>query len=210
MLTTILFDVDGTLIDTEFVMINSFKKTLKDEKNLSLSTEDVLYILGIPGRAALKKYIQSADEIEALMKIWDENIQELSHYTKVFEGIPELLAQLKQRKLKLGIVTSGTSEELKDGFGRFGYNDYFDVIVTASDTKRHKPEPDPVLKALDLLQVERTEALYLGDSVYDMRCARSAGVSFALAKWGAKENPEFSKADYALGQPDEVLRLLGE
>lgn len=208
MINTVLFDVDGTIIDTEFVMIKSFQKTLLEEKNLNVPAENLEYILGIPGKKAVERYASSEEEIDKIHSIWADNVKLYTYHASLFPDLEEILTQLKAKGVQVGIVTSKTSEEMKNEFDHFGLNDYFDVCVTASDTKKHKPNAEPILYALRKLGGLPEESIYVGDSIYDMHSSQSAGAKFALAKWGAKENTLFSSADITLESPLEILDYL--
>jgi len=108
----------------------------------------------------------------------------------------------------LGIVTSKTAQEVVDEFEPFGLSEYFQHIVSASDTEKHKPNPEPLLKCLDALQVAPEEAIYIGDSIYDFQCAKQAGAKFALAHWGAKSTIGFEEADYVFYEPKDILAIV--
>ena len=120
----------------------------------------------------------------------------------------ESLTKLKENETQIGIVTSKTNEEMENEFEHFGLSKLFDISVTASDTTKHKPNPEPILYALNKLGSLPEESIYIGDSIYDMHSSQSAGAKFALAKWGAKENPLFSSADISLETPLEILQHL--
>ncbi|WP_407856456.1 HAD family hydrolase [Enterococcus hailinensis] len=125
-----------------------------------------------------------------------------------FPQVEESLTKLKENEIQIGIVTSKTNEEMENEFEHFGLSKLFDISVTASDTTKHKPNPEPILYALNKLGSLPEESIYIGDSIYDMHSSQSAGAKFALAKWGAKENPLFSSADISLETPLEILQHL--
>lgn len=204
---TLIFDVDGTIIDTEYVMINSLKKTLSEEKGIEMSDEDLHFILGIPGKEALKKIV-AFEEVDNILSKWSANVLKFSEYAILFSGIETVIQELFNQDVKLGIVTSKTNQEMKDEFHHFGLNKYFDVIITASDTTLHKPNPEPIQAAVDGLSVDKKDVIYIGDSIYDMQAAHACGVSFGLAKWGAKNTELFSEADMIFNHPDEILKYL--
>lgn len=208
MLKNILFDIDGTITDTEYTIIKSFQALLLQEKGLSVKDEDLYYILGIPGEDGMRRFADDENDLNDLLEKWRILIAQYSNYSTVFDGMEELLSNLNKVNLNLGIITSKTHQELKNDFERFNLNKYFDVFVTASDTKKHKPNPDPILKALDLLDAKPDNSIYIGDSIYDMRCAHGANLPFALATWGAKNNPEFEQAEYRLKSPDSLMKII--
>lgn len=103
---------------------------------------------------------------------------------QIFPGIIDLLEGLREKGLLLAIVTSKNKSEFVDEVTPFGLNSYFQAVITASDTLKHKPNPEPVLKGLDELQVLAEQAIYVGDVVYDLRSGKASGTKFALATWG--------------------------
>lgn len=208
MTKTILFDVDGTLVDTEKTIIKSWQKTLKDTLNIEPPAEELFYVLGIPGTKAVQKYSTNPQQSQELLKLWEHNDHQMFHYSKLFSGIETMLQQLIDKGIKLGVVTSRTNKEMQIVLDKFDLEKYFTTFITASKTKLHKPNPEPILKAIETLKIDSTDTLYIGDSIYDFQCARNAQVEFALAGWGAKDNPEFSKVDYLLKQPTDLVKLV--
>jgi len=201
----IVFDIDGTLIDTEYMILFSLQKTVMQIKNINLGFNELNFALGIPGRDALR-ILEVADPVEAL-KIWAVNMKELLHTVIVFDGIKEVLEELKNEKIILGIVTSKRKSEYLTDFIPFGISEYFKTIICADDTELHKPNSDPLVKYLEKSGIGSKEVLYIGDSIYDMQCATAAGIDFGLALWGCNsENP--IEATYILFHPREVRSIL--
>ncbi len=148
------------------------------------------------------------DDIEAVHQKWSAAVLDFSHEVAVFESLEEVIQHLATKPLQLGIVTSKTAQEVVDEFEPFGLSEYFQHIVSASDTEKHKPNPEPLLKCLDALQVAPEEAIYIGDSIYDFQCAKQAGAKFALAHWGAKSTTGFEEADYVFYEPKDILAIV--
>ncbi|WP_265459628.1 HAD family hydrolase [Enterococcus sp. HY326] len=207
MITTILFDVDGTLIDTSNVMRKSLQEILKKEKQLEVSLEDLQYILGIPGRQALENFTTNPQEIVALHEKWSKNVLNYLTEITVFPGITEAVKALHNKGVKLGIVTSKTRAGIATEFDQFGLSAYFDCVITATDTTFHKPHPEPILKALDLLNSKSEQTLFVGDSPQDIACAQAAGTKFALAEWGTLNKKLSKEADFSLSSPAELLTI---
>lgn len=207
MIKTILFDVDGTIIDTEYVMIHSLQRTLMEEKKQEVSERDLQYILGIPGKEAVKIFAANEAEADHLLSKWGENVLSLSDHAQLFPNMREVIHELHAQDIRLGIVTSKTREEMKNEFDIFELNHYFDVQVNASDTKLHKPHPDPIQRAIDELGIKKEEAIYIGDSLYDMQSAKACGIPFGLAKWGAKDLSKFNDADKIMETPESLFDL---
>lgn len=218
MITTILFDVDGTLIDTEEQMLLSLQKAVQDGLKQNIPKQDLQFILGIPGKDAVQQLTDDPIKQKLLLKLWNDNINEKSERVQVFDQIKETLYELKKEKYNLGIVTSKNNDEMKNEFDRFELNHFFDVVVTASDTKKHKPDSQPILKALEKFNVPKSEAVYIGDSIYDLQAAKNSGIWFGLAEWGAQKHHDYSSADFVISKPCNLLseikriscRLTGE
>ena len=126
---------------------------------------------------------------------------------KVFDDIKDTLVKLSEIGILAGIVTSKTKEEYMNDFVPFGLTDYFKLVVCADDTKEHKPNPAPILKFIELSGVDKSKAIYIGDTKYDRDCAFSAGIDFALALWGAKSSIGI-KANYILENPKQILTIV--
>lgn len=206
MFKAFIFDVDGTIIDTELAMLNSLQRTLWEEKQQLVIHDDIRFILGIPGKDALR--MMKLEPVDELHRIWSEAVLDFSHNVEVFEHMADTLETLKKSQKRLAIVTSKTKESMRDEFDHFQLNDYFDDIIDADDTKEHKPNPEPLLKSLGHLQMNASEAIYIGDSIYDMQSAHAANMKFGLALWGAKKTEGFESADYIFESPKDILSLI--
>lgn len=206
MLRAIIFDVDGTILDTEKAILQSLQRTLREETQKDYPFEALRFALGIPGKDALQRL--NVDDIEAVHQKWSAAVLDFSHEVAVFESLEEVIQHLATKPLQLGIVTSKTAQEVVDEFEPFGLSEYFQHIVSASDTAKHKPHPEPLLKCLDALQIAPEEAIYIGDSIYDFQCAKQAGAKFALAHWGAKSTIGFEEADYVFYEPKDILAIV--
>lgn len=200
----LLFDIDGTIIDTERAVISSLQKLLKVEKGIDYPANELSFVLGIPGSVALKQ-LNIANPEEA-GQMWNEYMKEFYNDIRVFPNLEEIIKQLHDLKIKTGIVTSKTKQELIDDFDPFGLHIYFDHIICADDTSKHKPDAEPIAKCLEMGKASPSETIYIGDTIYDMQCAQNAGVDFALALWGAKDSTLHAKIK--LNQPKEILDLI--
>lgn len=202
--THVVFDVDGTLLDSEDAILLSFQKALFTVQGKMYPIEELYFALGIPGYDALEQ--MKVDHIDEILHLWGDLEQKFAYTLKLFDGITPTLSQLKKEKVKLGIITSRTREEFQSAFSPLGLNSYFEHIICAEDSAEHKPNAGPMLKYLELTQTDKKEVLYIGDSVYDCDCAKGAGVDFALALWGCRV-PEKIYPVYALKQPQDILSL---
>lgn len=200
----IVFDVDGTLIDTEYAIIYSLQETILSVAGKHVPTTELTFTLGITGEDALKRL--NIDDIPAAMDIWVKNLHKYTDTMVVFRGIAELLGKLSQQGYEMGIITSRTREEFGGDFDRLGIRHFFKTIVCADDTTEHKPTPMPLYKYIELTGVDKSRILYIGDSEYDSGCAEGAGVDFALAGWGSHSRE--IRAKYYLKTPEDLLSAI--
>ena len=202
----IVFDIDGTLIDTEYAVLHSLQDTLIAVTGINKEIDELTFALGIPGKNALKKLNIQESSFSIILGDWEKCMCKYSNAVCVFQGISDLLKALVQSGYKLGIVTSKTREEFKQDFEPFDISSYFATIICADDTVEHKPEPDPLFKYMEVSDASYNEMLYIGDSAYDGECSKSAKVDFALAGWGSRSRE--IQADYYLKKPDDLLSIL--
>ena len=139
----------------------------------------------------------------------------IDHYDqgiRMFPGIAEMLSRLKRQGYTLCLVTSRIGESSFRGLKKFGVDQFFDDFVTAEDTDAHKPDPAPVRMALKKLGKQADQAVMLGDTWYDMECARRAGVTPVLAGWSEaywyRRNRETGKPDYIIRKPADLVDLM--
>ncbi len=200
----IVFDVDGTILDTEEAVLKSFQTTLEEE-GIKKETDELNFCLGITGMKALE--LLGIPEKERVLARWVCHLQEMSGFVRLFDGMVPLFKKLKEMGYSLGIVTSRIAEEYQNDFARFGILEYFDIAVCAEDTVRHKPDGEPLECYMKRAKAEKSEVLYIGDSKYDMECAKAAGADCALALWGAN-SVKHIHADYYFQSPASVLPAL--
>lgn len=193
-----IFDIDGTMLDNEGAVLHSLQALLA-EKGIEVEQDDLRFALGIPGDKALAKF--PIEDRERALDEWIEKELAFMEEITVFPMIEETLRELPL----CGVVSSKNQFEMEHGFYPFGLAKYFDGIVCASDTELHKPNPDPLLKCMELLQVSPEETVYIGDSIYDMQCAHAAGADFALASWGARDHTPFKETEIILKKPTDLL-----
>ncbi len=200
----IAFDIDGTLTNSEFACLQSLQDTLEQLTGSAPAKEALAFSLGIPGVDTLRRL--GIDDIPTAFQLWEDNLRKYGDTITLFPGIPGLLEELTRRGCRLGVVTSQTKAEYEEGFAPLPIARHFTTLVRAGETERPKPSPDPLLRYMKLAGCQPGELLFVGDREGDLRCAKGAGVDFALAGWG---NPTGQmETDYRLEQPEDLLKLL--
>lgn len=202
----IIFDIDGTLIDTEEAILRSLQNTVRGMLNKDIGVHELRFALGIPGRVTLNKL--GITYTERAIAMWNNRLQRYKSRICLFDGITQLLRELKVTGHKLGIVTSKTRNEYATDFVvPFQLSEYFSTVICFEDSPRPKPFPEPLQTYLNVSEINACDAVYIGDTIYDCQCARKAGVDFGLAAWG-NTAPQRVWADYIFRSPEDVLSSL--
>lgn len=202
--THLVFDIDGTIVDSLQVHMKSLRDTLKDVMGRDYSEEELKFTFGIPGMDTMCQLgvPDPKKAFDAWVERYVKDVDEMG--LPLFPGMQEVLNELQKKEVSLGIATSKVREEYDEQFARNGLISMFPMVITASDTPKGKPNPDPMLAYLAKTGAAKDEVLFFGDTKYDMACAKGAGVDCALVLWGCM-NPDGVEADYKLAKPEEIL-----
>lgn len=184
--SVILFDLDGTLINTKRLYMEAYRTAVLPYIGRELTVDE---ILALRPRCELRflRDVVGEEHLAPCLADFNRAYVELhpQHFRGVYPGVPELLADLRARALPLGIVTGKSRSSWKVTIGHTPLGE-FDALVFADDVAEPKPDPEGLLLALDQLSAKPDEAVYLGDSVSDMEAAVAAGVRPAAAVWAKK------------------------
>lgn len=205
----ILFDLDGTLINSNDVIIKCLKETAEKYVKRDLSDEELDRILGKPLKEQISLIHNENVEqmVECYRRLYRKHRDEL---TKEFNGIKEMLDILKEKGYTMGIVTSKGTSGIEHALTKFDMHKYFDATVSANDVKNHKPHPEPVLKVLDALEGNVEEAILIGDSLSDMLCGKNTGITTILVDWSILPREELLKAnpDFIAKTPKDIVTII--
>lgn len=178
----ILFDLDGTLIDTSNLIIQSFQHTFDLHYGRPLTPEEVYAFFGKPLKATMEYY--GPDKVDELIKTYREfNLAHHDRLTTGFDGVPETMRKIHNTGILMAIVTSKTRSTAIRGLRLFHMDQYFSVVIGHEECQKHKPDPEPVLKALEAIGLQPADCLMVGDSSFDLASARAAGVKTAAVRW---------------------------
>lgn len=206
--THIVFDIDNTLINTTEAVLHGLQRALRDVTGEHWDISRLLPVLGIPGLDAFERLgIHSPDQIFRIYPLWEQYEQEYQYTAYLYEGIVPLLDFLKKKGCSLGIITSKTMPQYTCSFLPFQISGYFQTVITADDTVRHKPDPEPMLAYMERTGASPRQILYIGDSIYDMQCASRAGVDSCLALWGC-HCPDGISSTHRFEDPAAIIRCL--
>jgi len=183
MIKAVLFDFDGTLIDTNKLIFESYRKAYREVLNKEMTMEEILFLYGKPLHSSLIEQFGSeiGEKMYSVYRKYNEDNHDI--LAKGFLGASEGVRTIHKMGLKIGIVTSKRLHMVERGLKIMGLNGIFDVIITPDDTKKTKPDPEPVLCGCTKLGVKPSEAIYVGDSIFDMQSGKSAGTKLCAVKY---------------------------
>ncbi|MGL5956484.1 MAG: HAD family hydrolase [Brevinema sp.] len=205
---SIIFDLDGTLIDSEKRNAYALLEILNN-KGHNLIIEDVLPKMGRTGIIILKDFGIIDEEIDEYLNDWIKAVyNETQKPIELFDGITEILEVLSQKNIPLGIVSSKTKVIYQMEQQYLNIDHYFPYIILADDTEFHKPHPAPLLKYLEQSKLPAHECIYIGDTYSDLVCAKESNVDFGLACWGAASLFEQETTIHRFHHPSDILSIL--
>lgn len=206
---TVLFDLDGTLIDTNELIVSSFLHTMEEYFPGQYGREDVLPFLGPSLQDTFSKLKPEGYE-EMITTYRTYNLKNHDLLVKEFEGVYETVRTLYENDFKLGIVTTKRSDVVKMGLKLTGLGEFFDVVVALDHVENPKPNPEPLLKALDQLGSSPERAIMVGDNHHDIVGGQNAGTKTAGVAWSIKgrEHLEKYNPDYMLEHMADLLPIL--
>lgn len=209
-INTLLFDLDGTLIDTNDLIIESFLHTLNHYYPEQYGREDVLTFLGPPLYDTFVKMDETRVD-EMVTHYRGFNMTNHDRLVKEFDGVYETVKILHEKGLKLGIVTTKMRQTVVMGLKLTGLDQFFDVVVCLDDVTNAKPDPEPVQLALRQLGASPEEAIMVGDNYHDILAGKNAGTKTAAVSWTIKgvEYLQSFEPDYMLTHMEDILPLVG-
>ncbi len=208
-ITTLLFDLDGTLINTNELIIASFLHTLNHYYPNQYTREDVYEFIG----PSLLETFSGLDLERAEEMI--EHYREHNHLhhdllVEEYEGVYETIQELKERNYKVGIVTTKMRKAVQRGLLKGRLDSFFDVVVTLDDVKNPKPDPEPIELALKLIGSSAEETIMVGDNSHDILAGKNAGTKTAGVAWALKGRDYLEQygPDYMLENMRDLLKIV--
>jgi pyrophosphatase PpaX len=208
---TVLFDLDGTLIDSIRLILDSYHHTLAAHGVPPRTDEDWLRGVGTPLSVQFAEWRDDLGKLEAMVATY--RAYNLAHHDRmvtVYPGVLSAVEAIRAAGRRTGLVTSKNRQGALRGLTLVRLEAMMDVLVCADEVTNPKPHPEPVEKAVALLGADPATTVYVGDSIHDMVSGRAAGVRTGAALWGpfGREHLELATPDYWLETPADLLTLL--
>ncbi len=204
----VIFDLDGTLVDSLSITFQEFRKTIIKFSGKEYKDDEILSLFG-PSEVQIFEKLFGKDKALEAYRDYKRNFIGRIGSIKVFSGIEELLNELKGRGVKIDLFTGRGKELTVEILERTKIVDYFNFILSSEEVKRPKPYPDGILKLIDLSKSKKEKTIYIGDSIADVKCGISSGVSTGVALWsGRKINFDGYKPTFLFKKPEMVLDII--
>jgi pyrophosphatase PpaX len=202
--TAILFDLDGTLIDSIELILKSAHFAFEGYSKPAPSDAEWLAGVGTPLVEMFRQYAKDPADVDGLIARYREyQIPNHDRLVTAYDGVVSTVKRLRAERHPMAVVTSKTEVLARRGIDHVGIGDCFDVVIGCDSTQQHKPHPEPVFVALERLGRAPADAVFVGDSVHDMASGNAAGVTTIAALWGP-----FSRADLAPSNPGHWLERI--
>ena len=204
----VLFDLDGTVIDSGGIILASMRHATREVLGREFADEELMQAVGGPGLEAQMLALDPnrVDELVAVYRLHNEALHDTLEYCA---GMDTVLAALRERGHRLGIVTAKRRVTADLAFARLPIKHLFETIVGGDETEHHKPHPEPLLLGLERLGATASDAAYVGDSPFDMQAARAAGMYAVGVTWGGiHDRDALADAVVVVDTPEELLAAL--
>lgn len=196
----VIFDFDGTLANTLPICYYAFQKVFKEFDNKELTSEEIKAMFGPSETGIIKENLTNLDKETAIELYYEKYLENHSNLVKHNEEIEKLINYLRNKGIKLGIVTGKARRSLDISLKKLEMDHYFDVIITGDDVMNPKPHPEGVIKALSILGVENNEAVFIGDSDADIQAGKEANVYTIGVRW----LPDYQTEEFDI-EPDSLF-----
>ncbi len=201
----VLFDLDGTVIDSGAIILASMRHAARTVLGRDFSDDHLMASVGGPG---LEHQMRALDptRVDELVEVYRTHNEPLHETLVCCPGMDVALERLAGEGRRLGIVTAKRRATVELAFATVPLGELFEVIVGGDETKRHKPDPEPLLLALERLGADAADTAYVGDSPFDVRAAKAAAVHAIAVGWGGIHRSEALAAE----EPDALVETAEE
>lgn len=206
----VLFDLDGTLVNTSDLIIKTFEHTIKTLLQKNPTREEITRYFGLPLRDCLKNF--DSDRVEEMVDFYRSyNLLHHDSLIRPFPKIEETMQELQSRGIEMAVVTSKKVPMAKRGLGCFNLEKYITGIIGCDECEQHKPHPEPMLRGARLINLEPEECICVGDSPFDLQSGKTAGCKTAAVKWtyfNWEQMLLMGKPDFVLDEMPDLLKII--
>lgn len=205
----LVFDFDGTLIDSNYLIDLTIRETSKKILGKEIDQEKINKVWG----KVLTEQMMDLDpeRVDELSEFYSDYYRKhRDEFTTIFDGIKEMLDELINLDCKLAIVTNKGTGGLEHGLEMFQINDYFKMALSKSDVDKKKPHPEGLFRVMNFLGAKPEEVLFIGDSIHDIECGQNAGVDTVLVSWTVIDLEALLKLKptYVIDTPNDLVQIV--
>lgn len=207
---TALFDLDGTIVDSGAIILASMRHATRQVLGRDYSDAELLQAVGGPGLEA-QMHALAPEHVDRLVSVYRAHNEPLHDELEACAGMEDVLARLHDEGRRLGVVTAKRRATVELAFARVPLGHLFETVVGGDETERHKPDPAPLLLAAERMGADPGETAYVGDSPFDVRAAKAAGMFAVAVTWGRihdRANLEAEEPDAIVDAAEELLGVL--
>jgi pyrophosphatase PpaX len=207
---TVLFDLDGTVVDSGGIILASMRHATQEVLGRDYSDEELMQAVGGPGLEAQMSAL-APDHVEQLVDVYRAHNEPLHDELEACEGMEDVLVRLHDEGRRLGVVTAKRRSTVELAFAQVPLGHLFETVVGGDETERHKPDPEPLLLGAERLGADPAATAYVGDSPFDIRAAKAAGMFAVGVTWGRihdRERLEAEEPDAIVDRAEELLAIL--
>ena len=206
---TVLFDLDGTLIDTNELINESFRHTFNKYK-FEFTDSEIRNFNGPPLRDTFNQLNQDLAE-EMIQTYRKHNLANHEAYVKVFPNVEKTIQSLLKKDIEIGIVSAKMRQGVELGLEVTGLAKYFETIITIDDVNNPKPHPEPVRLAMNELKAKPASTIMIGDNFHDIQSGRDAGAQTAGVAWSTKGKVYLQRYNptYMLEDMSDLIKIIG-
>ena len=206
----VLFDLDGTVVDSGSIILASMRHATREVLGQEFADAELMNSVGGPGLEA-QMAVFAPDQVDELVRVYRAHNEPLHEELEACLGMEDVLVRLRKGGRRLGVVTAKRRSTVELAFARVPLGHLFETVVGGDETERHKPDPEPLLLAATRMGADPGETAYVGDSPFDMRAAKAAGMHAVAVTWGRIHDRsvlEREEPDAIVDSAEELLEHL--
>ncbi len=206
----VLFDLDGTVVDSGGIILASMRHATREVLGRDFGDAELMQAVGGPGLEA-QMAVFAPDQVDELVRVYRDHNEPLHEELEACAGMEDVLLRLHEEGRRLGVVTAKRRSTVELAFARVPLAHLFETVVGGDETEKHKPDPEPLLLAAERMHARPAETAYVGDSPFDIRAAKAAGMHAVAVTWGRihdRERLEREEPDAIVERAEELLEQL--
>ena len=206
----VLFDLDGTVVDSGGIILASMRHATREVLGRDFGDAELMQAVGGPGLEAQME-VFAPERVEELVRVYRAHNEPLHDELEACAGMEDVLVRLHEQGHRLGVVTAKRRSTVELAFARVPIAHLFETVVGGDETQKHKPDPEPLLLAAERMNARPDETAYVGDSPFDIRAAKAAGMHAIAVTWGRihdRDRLEREEPDAIVDTAEELLEHL--